>query len=279
MKKTINRTLRIQAAAGIILCALAIKILGAQNDFVVISCVSDAVAAKTAELAGFNAAGQYGLRMEDMMMQIAYQLARRSVVKVVAKDAAGSGIIWKIEDNGIVIVSNRHLLMKDVEAEVVFYNNESVTARILGYSQQYDIGFLKIQKEVITNKILRDIYEAVPFFYPSETQSEKSTFAAQFSGIKIIQVCAVLDKKTPNFSVGTIKGLDFVPLFNTNILETECFSRAGMSGGGVFDKTGQFVGMISGGAVPDGSEKKEAEVTYSIPPVLIASEYEIVTEK
>ena len=37
--------------------------------------------------------------------------------------------------------------------------------------------------------------------------------------------------------------------------------------------------MISGGAVPDGSEKKEAEVTYSIPPVLIASEYEIVTEK
>ena len=46
MKKTINRTLRIQAAAGIILCALAIKILGAQNDFVVISCVSDAVAAK-----------------------------------------------------------------------------------------------------------------------------------------------------------------------------------------------------------------------------------------
>ena len=100
--------------------------------------------------------------------------------------------------------------MKDVEAEVVFYNNESVTARILGYSQQYDIGFLKIQKEVITNKILRDIYEAVPFFYPSETQSEKSTFAAQFSGIKIIQIGAVLDKKTPNFSVGTIKGLDIV---------------------------------------------------------------------
>lgn len=80
MKNTINRTLGIQAVVGIILCALAIKILRAQNDFVVISCVSDAVAAKTAELAGFNAAGQCGLEMEDMMMQIAYQLARRSVV-------------------------------------------------------------------------------------------------------------------------------------------------------------------------------------------------------
>ena len=182
MKKTINRTLRIQAAAGIILCALAIKILGAQNDFVVISCVSDAVAAKTAELAGFNAAGQYGLRMEDMMMQIAYQLARRSVVKVVAKDAAGSGIIWKIEDNGIVIVSNRHLLMKDVEAEVVFYNNESVTARILGYSQQYDIGFLKIQKEVITNKILRDIYEAFLFSISQRQNMKKAHLQHSFQG-------------------------------------------------------------------------------------------------
>lgn len=65
-----------------------------------------------------------------------------------------------------------------------------------------------------------------------------------------------------------------MPLFNTTVLETACFSKAGMSGGGVFGEDGMLLGMISGGAVPEGATEREAEITYSIPPVLIAAEYE-----
>ena len=61
-------------------------------------------------------------QMEDAGMQIVYQLARRSVVKVAVKDSVAGGIVWKIGDEDIVIVSNLHLLMKDVTAEVTFYN-------------------------------------------------------------------------------------------------------------------------------------------------------------
>ena len=35
-----------------------------------------------------------------------------------------------------------------------------------------------------------------------------------------------------------------------------------------------FLGMISGGDVPEDAAEREAEITYSIPPVLIAAEYE-----
>ena len=48
----------------------------------------------------------------------------------------------------------------------------------------------------------------------------------------------------------------------------------GMSGGGVFGEDGMFLGMISGGDVPEDAAEREAEITYSIPPVLIAAEYE-----
>ena len=206
-------------------------------------------------------------------MQVAYQLARRSVVMVTVKDAVGNGIIWKIDD-GIVIVSNRHLLMKDVEAEVSFRNGEAAKAEIIGYSQQYDIGFIKIPESEVTGKILRDVYEAIPVLYETESEDAKSAFTEKYAGNKVLQIGVDSENKEELGFVGTIKGLLFVPVFNTNVLETQCFSKAGMSGGGAFDENGRFLGMISGGDVAEDSERKEAEITYSIPSALIAAEYE-----
>jgi len=233
-------------------------------------CVSEKTAIEMAETASLNT--------EDIGMQIVYQLAKRSIVKVAVKDAVGSGIIWKIDD-GIVIVSSRHLLMKDVTAKIGFGNGEILTAKVIGYSQQYDIGFVEIPEEVVTDNILRDIYEAVPVLYETESEEAKSEFALQYSGKRVLQIGAAIDHSTVNLSTGSIQGLRFIPLFHTNVLETACFSRAGMSGGGVFDESGRFLGMISGGEVPEDAETREAEITYSIPSVLIALEYEEISNR
>lgn len=206
-------------------------------------------------------------QMEDAGMQIVYQLARRSVVKVVVKDSAGSGIVWKIDDENIVIVSNRHLLMKDVKAVVTFCNEESVDAEIIGYSQQYDIGFLKVSGENMTVRVLRDIYEAVPAEY--ETDSPDS-FGGGYADRPVLQIGAGC------FSAGNIIGLGFEPVFNTNVLKTKCYSKAGMSGGGVFDAGGRLLGMLSGGEVADDAAVREAEVSYSLPVTLMAEEYDIL---
>ncbi len=275
MKKSTGILLAVQAAA--ILSVLIIRWCCCQYDFAVMPCVSDVAAKSAANAAGLNGPGENERSVEDMVMQIVYQLARRSVVKVTVKDSAGSGIIWKIDD-GIVIASSRHLLLKDVSAEVTFGNQETAKAAVMGYSQQYDIGFVRIPEKSVTGSILRDIYEAVPLLYESESEEAKKTFGQSYAGQRVLQVGAVLDRETANFSSGSIKGIHFVPLFNTNVLETACFSRAGMSGGGVFDESGRLLGMISGGDVPENSEKREAELTYSIPPVLIQMEYEKILE-
>ncbi len=275
MKRVTGILLAAQTAA--ILSVLVLGQFFCQSDFAVTSCVSDAAAKRAVKAAGFNMPVENGRSVEDMVMQIAYQLARRSVVKVTVKDAAGSGIVWKADD-GIVIVSNRHLLSRDVSAEVTFGNQETVTAAIMGYSQQYDIGFARIPEQSVTAGILRDIYEAVPVLYDSESEDAKKAFGQDYAGKRVLQVGAAPDKETASFSSGSIKGLSFIPLFNTNVLETACFSKAGMSGGGVFDECGRFLGMISGGDVPENAQKREAEITYSIPPVLIQMEYEKILE-
>lgn len=208
-----------------------------------------------------------GDQMEDARMQVVYQLARRSIVKVVVKDAAGSGIVWKINDENIVIVSSRHLLMKDVKAQVTFCDEESADAEIMGYSQQYDIGFLKIEDKNVTANILRDIYEAVP----AEGFSDEADTLTQQS---VLQIGADLNGTKEHFATGTILGIGYEPVFNTNVLKTNCYSKAGMSGGGVFDAYGRLLGMISGGEVAEDAKIREAEVSYSLPTALIADEYE-----
>lgn len=208
-----------------------------------------------------------GDQMEDARMQVVYQLARRSIVKVVVKDAAGSGIVWKINDENIVIVSSRHLLMKDVKAQVTFCDEESADAEIMGYSQQYDIGFLKIEDKNVTANILRDIYEVVP----AEDFSDEADTLTQQS---VLQIGADLNGNKEHFATGTILGVGYEPVFNTNVLRTDCYSKAGMSGGGVFDAYGRLLGMISGGEVAEDAKIREADVSYSLPTALIADEYE-----
>lgn len=208
-----------------------------------------------------------GDQMEDARMQVVYQLARRSIVKVVVKDATGSGIVWKINDENIVIVSSRHLLMKDVKAQVTFCDEESADAEIMGYSQQYDIGFLKIEDKNVTANILRDIYEAVP----AEVFSDEADTLTQQS---VLQIGADLNGTKEHFATGTILGVGYEPVFNTNVLRTNCYSKAGMSGGGVFDVYGRLLGMISGGEVAEDAKIREAEVSYSLPTALISDEYE-----
>lgn len=229
-------------------------------------------AARLADIVGLRTAGKREFEVEEQIMQIVYQLARRSIVKVVVKDAAGSGVVWNIE-GGIVIASNRHLLMKDVTAEIVFGNGETVFADVIGYSKQYDIGFVRIPESAVTGSVLRDIYEVVPILYETSSEEARMAFASLFAGQRIMQVGAVTSQKTCNLSVGDVIGLKYMPLFQTDVLETACFSRAGMSGGGVFDAQGHFLGMISGGEVAEDAELREAQITYSIPPALIASEY------
>lgn len=196
-----------------------------------------------------------------------YAEASKCVVRIVMGQYAGSGVIWRMEKEGMVIAANKHLLREAAHGSVIFANGIALQAEILYFSPEYDLGFLFIPREELTSELLRDCYEVRRVQELSEQAGE------YIEGRNIIQIASSQQAAADCYE-GVGKGITFVPEFQAFMLETECFSKAGMSGGGVFDEKGYFIGMIAGGDVKVDASVREAEITYSIPTWQIEEEYQ-----
>lgn len=197
-----------------------------------------------------------------------YETAKKCVVCISMKQSVGSGIIWEISEDGIIIVSSKHLLLEDVEGVVTFWNGQELRAEITAYSQQHDIGYLKISEENIPEELKQEIYTVR---HPLNTKISEDEILWTV-GEPVLQI-GYLQKEEVHFE-GEVKDKQFMPEFNEDMLQTLCYAKAGMSGGAVFDRYGNLLGMISGGAVEEEAKEREADITYSIPVEVLEEEYE-----
>lgn len=201
---------------------------------------------------------------ETVIVKNIEEAMEQSVVHISMKDSVGSGVIVKIKETEMIIVSNKHLLQKDVEATVTLANGETYHAEVLGLSQQYDIGFLTLQ---IPNINLREVEQVEPPY------SKESLYL----GMDVLQYSsrnAGVIERYEGYILGEIQYRDE---FHSDILPTKCYSAAGMSGGAVFHHNGEFLGIIAGGEVADDATTRESQVTYCIPADLIWEAYTEVT--
>lgn len=212
---------------------------------------------------------------KEMNSRMLYQLAKRSVVRITMKQSAGSGIIWEWTDDSLVIVSNRHLLMEDVEGDVTFWNGISLHAEMSGYSQQYDIAFLCINRDNIPSALQHEILPARKMSRENwEGKDNEERIRNDEFGDPVIQIGSSGEAAQDMYQ-GVTENVIYIPEFNTEMLRTRCYAKAGMSGGGVFSEDGYLLGMITGGEGAD-SGKKEAQVTYSIPTQRLDEEYRCI---
>lgn len=211
-----------------------------------------------------------GEMQQDPVDEEEHEIAKRSVVHITVGKSAGNGLIWTISEDKFVIVSNRHLMMQEVEAEVTFCNGETIPAYALGYSSQYDIAFFYISPGDITTRLTeatQEVRKPLVIAWNERTQP----------GTEILQVGNLLSKEQGCYT-GRIEDTIYVPEFGTQMLRTKCYAKSGMSGGGVFDHDGWLLGMITGGEASD-SGMSETQMTYSIPTPLIEEEYQIVANE
>ena len=83
------------------------------------------------------------------------------VVKLVCGDFRGSGVVIAVDADGVVIVSAKHLLMYDVQAQVSFAGmgsneqaaGDSVTGNVIGYSASYDLAYLHVAWSALPDKV------------------------------------------------------------------------------------------------------------------------------
>lgn len=199
-----------------------------------------------------------------------YEEAAKCVVRIVMGQYAGSGLIWSMEEEGMVIAANKHLLREAAYGTVTFSNEMVLPAEILAFSQEYDLGFLFIPREELTSELLRDCYGVRRIQMVSEKAGEQ--IEEKLENQNIMQIASSQQAAADCYK-GSVKGISFVPEFQVFLLETACYSKAGMSGGGVFDEKGYLLGMIAGGNVELEASVRESEITYSIPAWQIEEEY------
>ncbi len=167
-----------------------------------------------------------------------YAMATQSVVTIEVADrfgnvSGGSGVVYKIENEDVYIVTNAHVIENASSFTVYDYELSSTEkAVVLGYDIYHDLAVLKVQD-------LPDVREV----------NHQSNFAVNI-GEEVFAIGSPLAKEYyGTITNGIISGPERFVLPETNsywglrLLQTNTVINPGNSGGALFNMEGEIIGI------------------------------------
>ena len=173
----------------------------------------------------------------------AYENVKDCVVRIQMGNAHGSGIIWELSPETIVIATNKHVLdyWGEEHSFVHFPQGFDVDAKILGTSKALDVGFVIVDCGQFTYEVLQRIRYA---------RVDGDVFQGLGQGTEMFLVDAGFMEDEAQYYVGTVEEpYRYIADFDACMLYGYGFVKAGMSGGGIFDGRGFLIGMTTGGTL------------------------------
>ncbi|MCM1103621.1 MAG: serine protease [Clostridium sp.] len=227
------------------------------------------------------------------------RVASLGVVGIECGDFRGSGVVIARDENGLVIVSAKHLLMYDVRAAVSFAgseNGQKAQGSVIFYSASYDLAYLYVPFSAISADTAQDQgetrgggaragnqsgafdapWEKSGMWTVEENENGRQIFLRTDdacrelrAGDGVLQV-GLSKQAEPEYYTGTVQAKEvFISDYNASMLLNECYAEAGMSGGGVFDEKGRLVGVIIAG---------DGQGTVCMPMTTVLAEYRELAE-
>lgn len=169
-----------------------------------------------------------------------------AVVRLDTGELFGSGVIFKMTEECIYILTNQHLLTESQELTVTFFDGIEGRGEAVFLSEAFDMGILEVK--------LQDMgyFTAESYRY---AYWEPAAMEELLLGDELF-ILGSADYPAGNLSYGTVGNLSvYMEEFDTQMLWAYCEVKAGMSGAGVFDHRGRLIGIVCGG-----NEWKEAAV-------------------
>lgn len=171
----------------------------------------------------------------------AYENVKSCVVRVQMGNAHGSGIIWEITSEKIIVVTNKHVLeyWRDEDSYVYFEQGHYADAAVIGVSEQYDVGFLGIDTYQFS-------YEELEQFRSARTN--ETVYDGLRQGDVMFSVDSGSATEEGQYFEATVEDPHrYIEDFEAYMLYGHGYAREGMSGGGTFDGRGYLIGMTTGG--------------------------------
>lgn len=171
----------------------------------------------------------------------AFENVRDSVVRIDMGNAYGSGVIFRLTEDGAVIATNRHVLdyWQEEESVVRFSQGFYASARVLGSAKDCDVGFLKVEGSELgieTLLTLRNVPVDEKAWESLSAKDEAFCLGADREAAEFVYQEAVVAEKEM-----------YIDTFGGEMLYLHGFAKEGMSGGGIFDGYGHLVGLLAGG--------------------------------
>ena len=175
----------------------------------------------------------------------AYGNVKDCIVQIRMENANGSGIIWELTEDYVVIATNRHVLdyWTEESGYVHFPQGFDMDAQLVGRSERFDVGFVAVDTGLFTYEELQRLRYA---------RKETEAYEALEAGDEMFLVDAGSARRDEGYYVGSVQDKSrYIEDFGAEMLYGYCFAEAGMSGGGTFDGRGRLIGMTTGGTARD----------------------------
>lgn len=158
---------------------------------------------------------------------------------------AGCGVIYSISENDCYILTAGHILtgmQVGEECKVTFHDGTERIADVFYISDVADLAFLRMQSSV---QSADGQGEENGEFAGKVVAMDKSRFDALKEGDEIF-ACAGGENHTEKITGNVLYPWIYLEDFALNMMLTKLEATSGMSGCGVYDKEGYFVGILCG---------------------------------
>ena len=193
-------------------------------------------------------APENGEKMETLDKFALKERERTSAVHIECGGHSGSGIIWKIEEDKLIFMANRHLLERSDKAEISFATGIYYEAEVSYLSEQYDFGIAVIDRTVMDKEDVEDLSEASYGIVSEEDLivgeplfilTSKEYPADDILEGALVETSSMIEVEQLHVAQEMILG---------RLPDTEEKNvQAGMSGSGVYNEYGMLLGILSGG--------------------------------
>lgn len=213
----------------------------------------------------------------DVKQSVAAVVAARkpSVVEISCGDRRGSGVITKLENNKIYVLTNAHVLEGSNSSLVRFYGEDGYySASTVGYSSFYDIAVVSVSGHTPKYEVF-DLDGSE--FFDRGLDYNEGDFVVAIGNAMSMGIAAYdgIISKSHNLLKYEDK---HVP-----VLRTTAAINAGMSGGGLFDMSGRLVGLgtyrMTSSVEGSDSHKYDVEDTgFAVPISIVYPLYKQILE-
>lgn len=210
----------------------------------------------------FNGTYSYApLNQQELSTEDIYKLRVSSTVYIISSTLEhaflGSGVFFSedtSDDGYAYIFTNAHLVENAIKIEIVYSNYKRDSASLVGYHLLEDIAILKVKKN--DNYTIPTLQTSDKLEVSSKVITIGTPLSTNYSFSSTSGVISKIDSPITS-------GID--PNYNLLLLQIDATLNSGNSGGPLFDKYGNLIGLNTMKLLYDNSFNSVDDFNFSIP--------------